>query len=100
MQAADHCLAPLPTRQESNQLVRRHFAISADGHERKQLRDYVCTSSIGIEGMIPSQEYCNCCLFCAYQPRVVDLPLNNREFREYVTANSDLGQTQFQKHKI
>lgn len=87
MLAADHCLAPLPSRQESKQLVRRHSAITADGHEHKQLRDYVCTSSIGIEGTIPSQEYCNCCLSSAYQPRVVYLLLTNQEFREYVIAN-------------
>lgn len=100
MQAADHRLAPLPSRQESKQLVRRHFAISADGHEHKQLRDYACVSNIGIEGMIPSQECCNCCLSSAYQPRAVYLLLTNQEFREYVIANSDLGWTQFQKYKI
>lgn len=71
MQAADHCLAPLCSRQESKQLVTRHFAISADGHEHKQLRNYACISNIGTEGMIPSQECCNCCLSSAYQPRVV-----------------------------
>jgi len=87
VQAADHYLAPLPSRQESKQLVRRHSAISADGHGHKQLRDSVCISSIGIEGMIPSQECCNCCLSSAYQPRVVYLLLTNQEFREYVTAN-------------
>lgn len=70
MLAAEHCLAPLPAKQESKQLMRRHFAIAADGHEHKRLRDYVCTSSTGTEGMIRSQEYCNCCLSSAYEPRV------------------------------
>lgn len=73
MQAADHRLAPLCSRQESKQLVPGHSAISADGHQQKQLRDPACTASTGIEGRIPSQEGCNCCLSAAYRPGVVYL---------------------------